>query len=115
MLDQLTISILNLDEHLVEPVDQFPDFVVTGVLDAHIVAMLARDGARGRGEAQERLRDDSLQPGRQHERQAERAEEGKPQDSQVLATACTHFFQVGLHVHGADRFGPKPNRPADSQ
>ena len=78
VLDQLGIPILDLDEHLVEPVNQLADLVVTGPLDAHIVAMLARDCARGRGQPQERLGNDSLQPGRQRERQPKAQRSGRP-------------------------------------
>jgi hypothetical protein len=84
VLDQLAISILDLDEHVVEPINQLADLVVPGRFDAQLVAVLSRDGAGGRGQPQERLGNNPLQPGRQQERQAEGAHEWQSQKSKVL-------------------------------
>jgi hypothetical protein len=108
---QLDVTLVNLSEHVVEPVDQRADFIATGPFDANGIGLFVGDRSRRRSQAQNWARNKSLQHPRDEKRDDGRSGEHEQDDPAEMPYALLLLNTVRLEIDGAKALAVQHDRP----
>ena len=109
------IAALDGGEHLVEDVDEVPDFIGRPRCRTQRVVLAARDAPRHLAQLQNRRRDTPLQPRREEQRDAGGRDHDDAENRHEADQPRSQFGQIRLEIDRADRFAVERDLAKEQQ